>query len=325
METTRTTIGRILTRTSGFLTTVSSHSLQPYRGCALGNSLCGVGCYVRHNGLITRGKVWGSFVEARTNAAEAYVAEYDTERAFARRTSGRFGIFLSSSTEPFQPLERTEHVTRRVLEAMVDRPPDLLILQSHSHHIADYMDHYRTLAARCELRLHVSIESDRDRLPGLPPSASPVANRIDACGRLKAAGLRTVVTVSPLLPIDNPDRFFGRLSVVADAVVIDHYIGGDGSRDGGRTRRTSLPIAMAEVDPRSTALAYRDAIAARCAPTLPRTGRPEHRRLRGALPTHVKGSEGIFPEIPSDPFTKRGAAKRGLEVLSFGGIPSDPF
>mgnify|MGYP006147248219 CR=1 FL=1 len=49
-------------------TTVASHSLQPYRGCALGNSLCGVGCYVRHSWYTTRGRKWGSFVEARTNA-----------------------------------------------------------------------------------------------------------------------------------------------------------------------------------------------------------------------------------------------------------------
>jgi len=40
-------VSRILTRSSGFLRTVSSHSLQPYRGCTFGGTLCGVGCYVR--------------------------------------------------------------------------------------------------------------------------------------------------------------------------------------------------------------------------------------------------------------------------------------
>jgi hypothetical protein len=34
----------ILTRATGYLRTVCSHSLQPYRGCTFGNSLCGVGC-----------------------------------------------------------------------------------------------------------------------------------------------------------------------------------------------------------------------------------------------------------------------------------------
>jgi hypothetical protein len=52
-----------------------------------------------------------------------------------------------------------------------------------------------------------------------------------------------VVTVSPLLPIADPERFFARLAGLADAVVIDHFIGGDGTPDGSRTLRTGLPAA----------------------------------------------------------------------------------
>ena len=258
MDITTGPVGRILTRTSGFLTTVTSHSLQPYRGCALGNSLCGVGCYVRHNWYTTRGREWGSFVEARTNAADAYRAEYDAERGWARKHRGRFGVFLSSSTEPFQPAERRLGITRAVFEAMVERPPDVLIVQSHSHHVADYLELYPRLSAACDARFHVSIETDRDALPGLPPAASPVAKRIGAAGALRRAGLRVVVTVSPLLPIANPDAFFARLAAVADAVVLDHFIGGDGTSTGARTRHTPLPQAMAAVEPRSVTLDYRD-------------------------------------------------------------------
>ena len=260
VEITTGPVGRILTRTSGFLTTVTSHSLQPYRGCALGNSLCGVGCYVRHSWYTTRGREWGSFVEARSNAADAYRAEYDAERAWARGSRGRFGVFLSSSTEPFQPLERRLGITRAVLEAMVERPPDLLIVQSHSQHVADYLDLYPRLSAVCDARFHVSIETDRDVLPGLPPAASPVAKRIEAAGALRRAGLRVVVTVSPLLPIDDPDRFFATLAEVAEAVVIDHFVGGDGTPAGSRTSRTALPQAMEAVHPRSVTLEYRDEI-----------------------------------------------------------------
>jgi DNA repair photolyase len=263
VELTVAPVGRILTRSGGFLTTVASHSLQPYRGCALGNSLCGVGCYVRHSWYTTRGRQWGSFVEARTNAADAYRAEYEAERAWARLRRGRFGVFLSSSTEPFQPAERKFGVTRSVLEAMVDRPPDVLMVQTHSHHVADYLDLYPRLAAAVpDLRYHVSIETDRDALPGLPPSASPVEKRIAAAGALRAAGLRVVITVAPLLPIAAPERFFERLSEVADAVVIDHYIGGDGSAGGSRTARTALPDAMRSVDAGSVTLDYRDRIVA---------------------------------------------------------------
>jgi DNA repair photolyase len=260
MQISRTTIANVLTRSSGFLQTVCSHSVQPYCGCALGNSLCGAGCYVQHNGHLTRGREWGSFVEVRTNAADAYHEHYSAERAWAQRSRGRFGIFLSSSTEPFQPVEQKAGITRRILEAMITHPPDCLILQSHSHHVADYVELYQRLAAMFELRIHISIESDRDSLPGLPPSASSVVRRIEAARTLRLAGLRTVVTVSPLLPIDDPHRFFRELSDAADAVVIDHFIEGDGSPTGARTLRTRLPLAMLRVRPNSTTLEYRDAI-----------------------------------------------------------------
>ena len=58
----------------------------------------------------------------------------------------------------------------------------------------------------------------------------------------------------------NPEAFLRRLAEVADAVVIDHFLEGDGSRDGSRTLRTALPAAMVALNPHSTSLAYRQEI-----------------------------------------------------------------
>jgi DNA repair photolyase len=266
---TQTTIRNILTRTSGFLRTVTSHSLQPYCGCAFGNSLCGVGCYVRHNGHLLRGRAWGSFLEVRTNGAESYLANYESEARWARQPEqsaggrdGLFSIFCSSSTDPFVPQERRFRITRSILEAMCRRPPDRLILQTHTHLVAEDVDVLRDLSQRCDLRVHVSIETDRERIDGLPPHASPVEKRLAACAQLKEAGLWTVVTVAPLLPIADPERFFARIAEAANAVVLDHYIQGDGSADGSRTARTPLPAAIAQIDPAALDLSYRDRMAA---------------------------------------------------------------
>jgi hypothetical protein len=141
---------------------------------------------------------------------------------------------------------------------MVEEPPDLLILQTHTHLVARYMDLYAALRGKCELRVHVSIETDREELPGLPPHASPITRRLEACDELRKAGHFTVVIVAPLLPIDDPEGFFRRISNVADAVVLDHYIIGDGTSDGRRTAKTGLPNAMTAVAPESVTLAYRD-------------------------------------------------------------------
>jgi DNA repair photolyase len=283
---TQVAVASILTRTSGYLREVCSHSLQPYRGCSYGASLCGVGCYVRASPWVTRGEAWGSFLEVRTNAAERYREQAPRERRWARRARGGFGIFLSSATDPFVPQERGQGVTRRVLEACCDEPPDELVVQTHSHRVTDYLDLYPRLARIYRLRFHLSIESDRDRLPGLPPPASSVARRLAAAAALRAAGLRVVVTVSPLLPIADPERFFARVAEVADAVVIDHFVGGDGTPDGSRTRRTPLPAAMEAVLAGSSGLAYRDEIA---------------RVARRALPGRVGvGAEGFAGRYLAD-------------------------
>jgi DNA repair photolyase len=262
-------VGEILTRTTGYLDGVTSHSLQPYRGCSYGRALCGVGCYVQHHGLLTRGAAWGHFLDVRANAAESYRAGAPRERRWARRARGGFSIFLSSATDPFVPQERRQGVTRSVLDAMLDEPPDGLVVQTHSADVARELGRLRALAARCALRVHVSIESDRDRLPGLPPPASPVARRLDAARRLREAGIFTVVTVAPLLPIADPRAFFRRVADCADAAVIDHFIEGDGTPDGARTLRTALPAAMEALRPGSTRLAYRDEIVAAARAELP--------------------------------------------------------
>lgn len=263
MIVTPTQVTSILTRTSGYLESVASHSLQPYRGCALGHSLCGVACYVRHNMFVTRGREWGDFVEPRINAAAMYRRQYPRERNWARgRSRGKFCVFLSSSTEPFQPAETKYRVTRSVLEAMRELPPDELIVQTHSHRVLDAADVLCQLKPVCGLRVHVSIESDRETLPGLPKPASPIERRVAAGRALRDKGIFTVATLAPLLPIENPERFFAGLQPAFDAVVIDHFIGGDGSAGGSRTRRTALPQAMALVEPASVTLAYRDQIVA---------------------------------------------------------------
>ena len=265
LEITETTIKKVLTRAeSGFLRNaegrgpVSSHSLQPYCGCTFGNSLCGKACYVQSNYNVTKGRPWGRFLDVRTNAADSYRQHYEAERRWAQRKRGRFAIFCSSSTDPFLPQESQYGITHSILEAMVDSPPDRLILQTHTHLVTRYMDLYAQLRDKCELRFHISIETDREKMPGLPPHASPVARRLEACEELHAAGHFVAVMVSPVLPIDDPDGFFRCISQVADATVLDHYIIGDGTPDGRRTARTDVPSAMAAVNPDSVKLAYRD-------------------------------------------------------------------
>jgi DNA repair photolyase len=253
-----TTVKNVLTRTTGFLKTVASHSLQPYRGCSYAGSLCGTGCYVQHNAQLLGGREWGEFLDVRDNAAESYRENVERERRWAEKKGGRFSVFMSSATDPFVAQEFRFGVTERVMRAMLEAPPAALIIQTHSHRVVEYLDLCRGLAERTELRVHLSIETDIERFPGLPPHASTIRTRFEAARQLRGAGIRTVITVAPLLPIERPERFFAAVADCADAVIIDHFIGGDGTATGSRTKRTPLPLAMSAVVPGSVELAYRD-------------------------------------------------------------------
>ncbi|MBX3166579.1 MAG: hypothetical protein KF760_04170 [Candidatus Eremiobacteraeota bacterium] len=238
----------ILTRCSGYLRTVTSHSLNPYVGCSLGRTLCGVGCYVQHNHFLTRGRAWGRFLEGKANAAELYLRE---------APGAPFSVFMSSSTEPFPPQEKKAGITLGVLKAMAVKPPSLLIVQTHSALVADYAER---LCALPRVRVHISIESDREDFPGLPRPAYSVERRLEAGRVLSAAGFETVACLSPLLPLRDPAGFMQRLQTGFGAVIVDHFVGGDGSAGGRRTRRTRLPEAMESGRPGSTLLDYRDEV-----------------------------------------------------------------
>ncbi|MFM7128850.1 MAG: radical SAM protein [bacterium] len=259
----------ILTRTGGYLESVCSHSLQPFTGCALGASLCGVGCYAQHQQYKTAGRTWGEFLDIKQNTRELYLNSYRREQAWARKNRGQMSIFFSSSTEPFPPQDRRLGVTAGLLEAMLQSPPDELIVQTHSHLVAEYIDLLAKLHEKMQLRIHISIETDRERIPGLPGHFSSVQKRMEAAKNLKQCGIKTVITVAPLLPIDQPELFFRQLSEVADAVVIDHFIDGDGSRNGSRTWRTALPEAIRQVNAAALDQNYREQIAAVAATYFP--------------------------------------------------------
>ena len=235
----------ILNPTGGFLGQGFTHTINLYRGCALGNTLCGLYCYAQWNPYHVRGRTWGRFLEVKHGAVQAYCAQYDRLKTPANPKPIR--IFMSSVTEPYPPQERTLRRTRELLEAMVDRPPDLLAIQSHTPLVVEDLALLQQLQQQCDVRVHITVETDKPKLPPpFPNQAYSPRSRIQALHALRAAGLDSVATVSPLLPLDDPRRFAGELERACTRVILDHYLLGDGSKEGQRTKQTALPQLLRE-------------------------------------------------------------------------------
>jgi len=230
----------ILTPTSGFLGSGYTHSVNPYSGCGFSGSFCGLYCYAQHNGFITKGRPWNIY-GVKQNIRVAYQKDYDRIKRPLRGLPKPLKIYCSSSTDPYCPQEKTALVTQSLLEEMVNRPPDVLVLQTRSPLVLRDIELISTIAEQANVWVSVTIETDMERIPGFPPHPSSPAKRIEALKQFRIAGIPAQATVSPLCPIANIPDFAGSLEEAADRVVFDHYLLGDGSVGGLRTKKTAFP------------------------------------------------------------------------------------
>jgi DNA repair photolyase len=229
----------ILTPTSGFLASGFTHTINAYQGCAFAASLCGTFCYAQHNIWITHGRPWGLY-GVKGQVAEAYCRDYDRLKKRRRGEPRPLRIYMSSSTDPYVPQELKLGVTRRLLELMLERPPDVLVLQTHHTLIKRDLDLIEHLSQLCTLWVSITVETDMDPVPGFPRHASPPSRRLETLRIFRERGIPAQATVSPLLPLADPQSFAEKLDWACDRVIVDHYLIGDGSPGGLRTRRTDL-------------------------------------------------------------------------------------
>jgi DNA repair photolyase len=229
----------ILTPTSGFLADGYTHTINAYSGCAFAKALCGTFCYAQHNRWITKGRPWGWF-GAKQHAAELYCRDYDRLKRASRRSPQALRICMSSSTDPYLPPEYSLRLTRSLLEEMQGRPPDTLVIQTHAVLIRRDLALIQALSQHCELWVSITVETDMENIPGFPPHASSPTKRIAVLKEFRDAGVQTQAAISPLLPIADPEVFAQHLDAACSRVIIDHYLLGDGSRNGLRTKRTNF-------------------------------------------------------------------------------------
>jgi DNA repair photolyase len=227
----------ILTPASGYLYAFS-HTLNPYTGCAFGDGGCGVYCYVAESPIgIYAGQPWGTWVSAKTNAAEAL-------RRDLGRIADRRGVrvFMSSATDPYQPVEARLRITRSVVEVFREQPIGLLVVQTRSPLVERDFD---LLAEMPSAWISMTVETDDDGVRrALTPTCPSIERRLAAMRRARERGIRVQAAVSPALPHDA-GRFVELLAGAADRVVVDTFAG-DGAH-GGRTRRRPLPRRYAEL------------------------------------------------------------------------------
>ncbi|KMJ56076.1 DNA photolyase [Bacillus sp. LL01] len=225
---------KILTAASGFLYGYT-HSLNPYTGCLFGCSYC----YVRQSPVgLFRGEEWGEWVDIKKGIHEKYIREMSN----LRRRGKEVTIFMASATDPYQSVEYKEKITRALLEAIVEMPPDFLFVQTRSPLVTRDIDLF--LKLKDKLRISVTVETDLDKVrKSFSPQAPPIQARLKAIGKLQKNSLPVQAAVAPVLPFSK--EFPEALAALVNRIVIDDFYTGDGS-NGKRTERLKIKELYSE-------------------------------------------------------------------------------
>ncbi|TVY10218.1 SPL family radical SAM protein [Paenibacillus cremeus] len=219
----------LLNPATGYLTGYS-HTLNPYTGCAFACSYC----YVREMPVAKfRSEPWGTWVDVKQSAAELLVKELTR----AKR-KGPVTVFMSSSTDPYQPIEYRTELTRSLLTAMAaSEAPDFVLVQTRSPLVTRDIDLLQQLGSR--VRVSLTVETDLEPVrKAFSPAAPPIPARLQTLRRLVQAGVPVQACVSPVLP--SSEQFAERLADTGvTRLCVDDFFMGDGSL-GRRTERLGI-------------------------------------------------------------------------------------
>lgn len=194
----------ILRPASGFMAAYK-FTLNPYAGCGFGCDYC----YARFFAPTADARdTWGEWVNVKQNAVES-IQRAARSRSKTIRLGEGDTIYMSSVTDPYQPLEAKLELTRAVLEALIPIQPRLTI-QTRSPLVV------RDIALFCQfrrLRVNMTIPTDCERVRvRYEPHCPSIERRFVALRELKANGIPIGVSLSPLLPLEDPAAFGDRLA-----------------------------------------------------------------------------------------------------------------
>ena len=188
----------VLTQATGFMDAYD-FTLNPYSGCSFGCTYCYAAFFSRD---VQKRDNWGYWVGVKENAVAL----------LKRRKPGSLDgklIYMSSVTDPYQPVERELWLTRGLLEVMAERHKPKLVVQTRSPDVVRDCDLFRRIESnggRVQVNMTVTTD-DEDIRRTFEPSCPSNPMRLQAIGKVHEAGVDACITMTPLLLVSSPYAF----------------------------------------------------------------------------------------------------------------------
>ena len=188
----------ILTRATGFMDAYD-FTLNPYSGCSFGCTYCYAAFFSRTK---EARDTWGNWVEVKENALELL------ERRKSSYLDGKL-IYMSSVTDPYQPVERELELTRGLLEVMAERHRPKLVVQTRSPDVLRDCDLFRRIDGNGgQVQVNMTVTTDDEEVRRIfEPYCPSNAVRLRAIAEVQAAGVDACITITPLLMVSRPYEF----------------------------------------------------------------------------------------------------------------------
>jgi DNA repair photolyase len=186
--------GSILTETSGFMAGYD-YSLNPYSGCSFGCTYCYAAFFSRDKDKMDN---WGYWVSVKENAV--LLLQKFRKKPLLDKT-----LYLSSVTDPYQPIEKDLSLTRQILQELIDYHKVRLVVQTRSPLVTRDIDLLKKFDV---VQVNMTITTDSERIRKVfEPYCPGNKQRIKAIREIHDSGVGACITMTPLLPVEDPHQF----------------------------------------------------------------------------------------------------------------------
>lgn len=184
----------ILTEGKGFMEGYD-YTLNPYSGCSFGCLYCYAAFFSRSE---EQRKNWGYWLQVKQNALQLLVK-------FRKKPLHEKTIYMSSVTDPYQPIERELELTRSLLKELLAFHQPRLVIQTRSPFSTRDIDLFKEFKT---IQVNMTITTDSETVRKVfEPLCPSNQSRLKAIKEINDAGLNTCITMTPLLPVENAEEF----------------------------------------------------------------------------------------------------------------------
>lgn len=185
-------------------------SMNPYQGCEHGCAYCFARPTHEYWGY-SAGLDFERVILVKRNAPDLLRA------TFMDRKWKPEPIMFSGNTDCYQPVERTERITRRMLEVLLEFRHPVGMITKNALVLRD-LDILRELAAMDLVSVAISFTTlNEDLRRVMEPRTSTGANRLKAMETLTKAGVPVFAMIAPIIPALNEQEVPTLIEAAANA------------------------------------------------------------------------------------------------------------